>query len=84
MSISNLSKKEKLAFLLSFSLLCSLIILEILVFALFELGHISLILLIILIILELLVLLIIISKFYHLCYLIEYDIKELKHGQEYN
>lgn len=54
------------------------------IFALFELNHIDLILLIILIIIELLVLLIIISKFYHLCYLIEFDIKELKLGQDYN
>lgn len=54
------------------------------IFALFELNHMDLILLIILIIIELLVLLIIISKFYHLCYLIEFDIKELKLGQDYN
>ncbi|CAD8203294.1 unnamed protein product [Paramecium octaurelia] len=84
MSISNLSTKEKFAFLMSFSLLCSLITLEILIFVLFELDHMNLILLIILIIIELLVLLIIISKLYHLCYLIEYDIKEYKLGQEYN
>ena len=65
---------------MSFSLFFSLITLEIMVIALFELEHMDLILLIILIIIELLVLLIIISKFYHLCYLIEYDIKEYKLG----
>ncbi|CAD8192774.1 unnamed protein product [Paramecium pentaurelia] len=84
LSISNLNTKEKFVFLMSFSFLCSLITLEIMVIALFELEHMDLILLIILIIIELLVLLIIISKFYHLCYLIEYDIKEFKLGQEYN
>ncbi|CAD8104868.1 unnamed protein product [Paramecium sonneborni] len=84
LSISNLSRKEKFVFLMSLSLLFSLITLEIVALIILEIDQIYLILLIILIIIELLVLLIIVSKFYHLCYLIEYDIKEYKLGKEYD
>ncbi|CAD8089627.1 unnamed protein product [Paramecium primaurelia] len=84
LSTQNLSKKQKFIFLMSLSMLFSLVTLEIVALSLLELDQIYLILLIILIIIELLVLLIIFSKFYHLCYLIEYDIKEYKLGQDYN
>ncbi|CAD8198725.1 unnamed protein product [Paramecium octaurelia] len=84
LSMQNLSKKQMFVFLMSLSMVFSLVTLEIVALALLELDQIYLILLIILIVIELLVLLIIFSKFYHLCYLIEYDIKEYKLGQEYN
>ncbi|CAD8119512.1 unnamed protein product [Paramecium sonneborni] len=84
LSISNLNNKEKFVFLIGMSLLISLIALKIAAFIILNLNQIYLILLMILIIIELLILLITSSKFYHLCYLIEYDIKEYKIGQEYN
>lgn len=65
---------------MTLSILFCLVTLDIMGLAMLELDQIYLILIIILIVIQLLVLLIIFSKFYHLCYLIEYDIKEYKIG----